>query len=231
MMIADALNGAQELSIRNGSIWLLPEGGVFEPQTNTLLVADIHLGKADRFRHLGVPVPNGPNQESLRRLSGLLEKYQPEQLIFLGDLVHDRLPAQHPVYDGLAEWRHQFSAIRVTLVLGNHDLKAGTLPAYCGIQSVSPGSVAGPLRLLHEPDLPTHGSDLHAVAGHIHPVVRLSSCGDSVRTRCFWARPGLTILPAFGEFTGGYQITANVGDLVYVPDEHTVHRLPRLAAA
>ncbi len=37
------------------------------------LVADAHIGKALRFRRLGVPVPHGTTGETLDRLSALIE--------------------------------------------------------------------------------------------------------------------------------------------------------------
>lgn len=213
-----------------GSLWLLPEGGVLEPGSGSLLVADVHLGKADMFRRHGVPVPEGPNQATLQTLGDMIRRYRPRQMVFLGDLVHDRLPSQHPVFAELARWRDQHHAVAMTLVLGNHDLKAGPLPTACGIRTVQPGRALGPLQLRHEPltaanDTPDAGAPF-AVAGHIHPVVRVGSRRDSVRTRCFWMQPNQLILPAIGAFTGGYAISPAHGHQVFIPSGRTVHHLP-----
>jgi uncharacterized protein len=43
-------------------IVLLPGRAAWMPATRTLLVADLHLGKAATFRHAGIPVPEGSAQ-------------------------------------------------------------------------------------------------------------------------------------------------------------------------
>jgi metallophosphoesterase superfamily enzyme len=70
----------------------------------------------------------------------------------------------------------------------------------------------GPLALCHHPQ---RVSAAHVLAGHLHPCVRLhgGAC-DSVRLPCFWIRAELTLLPAFGEFTGGAPIVREAGDHV-----------------
>ncbi|MEZ5740472.1 MAG: hypothetical protein R3E68_14170 [Burkholderiaceae bacterium] len=35
------------------TLWLLPEGALFDPAGASLFVADVHLGKAESFRRLG----------------------------------------------------------------------------------------------------------------------------------------------------------------------------------
>ena len=244
-MLASA-SSTIELNTPDGPVQLLPEGGVFEPGTDSLLVADVHLGKADSFRRLGVPVPAGPNQASLNKLDLMIQRYRPRQLVFLGDLVHDYLPGQHAVYNELAHWRWAHRNLAMTLVLGNHDRKAGPLPERCGIDTVQPGAMFGPVQLRHEPVLDSSAqasaqtsaqtsaheaadNASYAVAGHIHPVVRIGTRNDTVRVRCFWAQSNQLVLPAFGAFTGGYRISASAQDTVFIPTDTTVHRLPASA--
>jgi len=54
------------------------------------------------------------------------------------------------------------------------------------------------------------------LAGHIHPAVRLSGDGDSVRLPCFWFSPRVGVLPAFGAFTGSATVRPREGDQVFV---------------
>jgi metallophosphoesterase superfamily enzyme len=45
------------------------------------------------------------------------------------------------------------------------------------------------------------------IAGHLHPVLNLRGPGrDHLRLPCFCIEAGLAILPAFGEFTGGWSV-------------------------
>ncbi|NBP80976.1 hypothetical protein EBU58_09735, partial [bacterium] len=50
---------------------LLPGRGAWLPTSRTLLVADLHLGKAASFRHAGLPVPEGSSGGDLQRLERL----------------------------------------------------------------------------------------------------------------------------------------------------------------
>jgi len=222
----DPLIGAKRLEPPKLDLWLLPQGAVYDAAHRTLFVADVHLGKADSFRRLGVPVPDGPNQRSLARLSELIDRHDTAQLVFLGDLVHDYLPGSHALYQQLADWRARHNHVQMTLVVGNHDRKAGGLPDECGIASVASGAVSHGLCLLHEPALPTGHTGEFGLAGHIHPVTHIRSRSDSVRVKCFWSQPGLLVLPAFGDFTGGYRIDIQATDRVYITDGYAVHRLP-----
>ena len=60
---------------------LLPERAVWWPQGRTLFIADLHMGKGATYRALGQPVPGGTTQETLDRLSALIKKYLPQQVI------------------------------------------------------------------------------------------------------------------------------------------------------
>ncbi len=46
----------------------LPERALWLPDAGLLLVADAHIGKAQSFRRLGVPVPEGTTAGTLARL-------------------------------------------------------------------------------------------------------------------------------------------------------------------
>ena len=69
-------------------VHLLPGRAAFLPATSTLLVADVHIGKAASFRRLGVPVPAGTTAANLVRLDGLLARWPVRRLVVLGDLLH-----------------------------------------------------------------------------------------------------------------------------------------------
>ena len=55
-------------------LMLLPEKCIFLPESDTLLVADVHIGKAVSFRALGVPVPGGTTGETLALLTSLVRR-------------------------------------------------------------------------------------------------------------------------------------------------------------
>ena len=53
----------------DAEIVLLPGRAAVLPASATLLVADLHLGKAATFRKAGIPVPEGSAQRDLARLA------------------------------------------------------------------------------------------------------------------------------------------------------------------
>ena len=77
-----------QVEIGGAAIGLLAERAAYLPNERTLLVADVHIGKAASFRGLGVPVPAGTTEGTLARLSAALERSGAKSLIVLGDLIH-----------------------------------------------------------------------------------------------------------------------------------------------
>jgi DNA ligase-associated metallophosphoesterase len=206
------------------TIWLLPERALWWPAGRVLFVADLHLGKAATYRALGQPVPAGTTRENLARLSALLLHYQPRQLVFLGDLLHAAQARTPSVLQGLAAWREDFSALDCVLVRGNHDSRAGDPPASLGMRVVDEPFAIGPFAACHHPQ---RHETLGVIAGHLHPALSLHGAGrDSVRLPCFCLEAGLLVLPAFGEFTGGWNVPREAGRRRYPVGDHRVWQLP-----
>ena len=203
---------------------LLPERVIWWPQEQTLFIADLHMGKAATYRALGQPVPGGTTQENLDRLSALMAKHSPQQIIFLGDFLHAAAARTAGVLAALAQWRACHAGVAMTLVRGNHDSRAGDPPASLRIEVVDEPYLLGPFALCHHPQL--HATHF-VLAGHVHPVCRLSGRGrDSLRMPCFVAAAGQAVLPAFGEFTGGWMVAAEVGRRLYPVGGGVVWCLP-----
>ena len=81
----------KEIIIFNNHFYLDKTGAIFWKEKDTLLLADIHLGKVGHFRKSGIPVPRkaqGVFYEKISRLKNLLNF---SQIIFLGDLFHSSL--------------------------------------------------------------------------------------------------------------------------------------------
>src|SRR5690349_18536391 len=148
---------------------LLPEKAVWWPDRRTLLVADVHVGKAAAFRALGVPVPRGTTGETLDRLSALAARWQPRRIVVLGDFLHSAHAHAAPgTLAVLAGWRERHAALDLVLVRGNHDDRAGDPPAALGIDVVDEPRLEGGLALCHHPQ--PHATR-YALAGHLHPCV------------------------------------------------------------
>ena len=203
---------------------LLPERALWWPAARVLFVADLHLGKAATYRALGQPVPGGTTQENLSRLDALVAHCAPSQLVFLGDFLHAAEARTPAVMQALGSWRERHVDLAMTLVRGNHDSRAGDPPASLRIEVVEEPHLLGPFACCHHPQ--THATHF-VLAGHMHPVRRLHGRGrDSLRMPCFVSEERQTILPAFGEFTGGWRVEAAPGRRFYAVGGAAVWALP-----
>ena len=191
----------------NRALWLVPE--------RVLAVADLHLGYAWTHRHAGNLLPLSAAADSVARLVELVERYQPRELVLLGDVVHRALPLA-ALRD---ELRALFTQLRDRVVLrllsGNHDRRLGQLLRDCGLDpQLLPELRVGPHLLLHG-DAPNESNATKqirqartrggfVIIGHEHPAISLS---DGVATRakvpCFLASANLLVLPAFSTWAAG----------------------------
>lgn len=226
---AGSLAGALAVQAGSSELILMPGRGVLEAESRTLMVADLHVGKAATFRAHGVPVPAGTTERTLARLDALIAETGARSLFLLGDLLHGPEARQPALVSALAGWRARHARIEIVLVRGNHDARAGDLPRECGIATVAPGHRLGGLRLMHEP--PDDDEDGFALAGHLHPVCVLGGRADRLRLPCFRLRRRDMVLPAFGEFTGGWPVRAGPGERLFVTDGARVVEVPPRAAA
>lgn len=171
---------------------------------DTLLIADLHLGKGDIFRRAGIALPRGGTSVDLARISELLERTGAKNLVVLGDFLHGAAHDSHWLAEWSA-WRQANADVTVLVVVGNHD--RALAGAGLGLKMVNAGHSLGPFRLVHVPGDATEGYEL---CGHLHPVVRAP--GLPGRWPAFWLRPRQIVLPAFSLFSGGWLVESSAED-------------------
>lgn len=214
------MNTAFPVRLAGEELWLLPEKALYWPAQQALLIADVHFGKAAAYRSLGQPVPQGTTSSNIGVLDGLLAALPCRQLIFLGDFLHG--PGSHaaPTLSALTTWRARHADLPMTLIRGNHDKRAGDPPASLNIRVVPEPLLIGPFALQHEPH--PH-PNRHVLAGHVHPVYRLYGRGrQSLRLTCFRLGTDVSLLPAFGAFTGGYQVEKDHSCRIFVIGDNEI---------
>jgi DNA ligase-associated metallophosphoesterase len=195
-------------------IVLLGERVAFWERARTLLVADAHFGKAAAFRAAGVPVPRGTTTGSLERLDSSLARTGATRIVFLGDFLHAREGREAETTRVVGEWRSRNAAIDMVLVRGNHDLRAGDPGPEIDIRCVDGPLVEPPFVFTHKPAVSDEG---YVICGHVHPGARLTGpAREHTWLPCFWVRSSMTVLPAFGEFTGLGDVDVVSGDRVFV---------------
>lgn len=202
------MGGELAIEIAGEPIALLPHKAAWLPTHETLLVADTHVGKAQSFRRLGVPVPHGTTGQTLTQLSALIEARRARRVVFLGDLLHSAHAQAASTQSALADWRVRHAGVEMTLVRGNHDAHAGDPPASLGIEVVDEPLSLGAFALCHHPRPQPCG---YVLAGHEHPCVTVGNGIDAARLPCFRFDAQVGVLPAFGAFTGMHAVRREPG--------------------
>ena len=82
-----------EVRVAGETLRLLPDAAVHWPARATLLIADPHFGKDDRFRREGLALPRGPTVTDLQRLTRLVGALPSWSVLqgFLPDTILDPL--------------------------------------------------------------------------------------------------------------------------------------------
>ena len=211
--------GALGIRLAGEPVWLLPDRALLLDH-GELLIADPHFGKAAVFRRHGIPIPPGGTDHDLARLDRLLAGSGAGTLTVLGDFLHGPAAADDPWLSAFRRWRDRHSALTIHLLIGNHDRASGLvrIAADWGLQCLEQ-RLAGPFLLVHEP---CEVQARHVLCGHLHPVHVLRGGGDRLRLPVFWSRPGYTVLPGFGAFTGGQPVVPAAGDRLYAAGDEAV---------
>ena len=213
------MSSRANLSWGESTLELLPERAAWDPQRRALLLADLHLGKAESFQAQGIPLPSDGDQGNLNRLLALCSRLGPEQVLVLGDLIHSRLGLTGELQEKLAALP-DLMGCELVLVGGNHD-RGAVFPSL----RAQPSLQLGDWWLSHEPEQPPQASLLN-ICGHLHPVAQIGQGADHLRLPCF----GLDqvqqrlLLPAFGDLTGGHPAPAGLERWVIAEDQ--VLKLP-----
>lgn len=214
------IQGSLALTLAGEEIHLLPTPAVWYSKASTLLIADLHLGKAANFRRLGLPVPQGTTTDNLERLDRVLTATQAKSLVVLGDFFHSLQGLSDELLARLKAWRRSHTGVMIEVVPGNHDRpregrSVQQVLQLCEIDCLSDAARLGPFELWHEhrgfePTSADAGATV--LSGHLHPVVWLKGqARERLRLPCFWLKlsndqNACLVLPSFGEFTGGHAI-------------------------
>jgi uncharacterized protein len=183
---------------------LVPEGAAIHPGEETAVIADVHLGYEWARGAAGDCVLAHSLEETLSRLSVMLDRARVLRLMVAGDLVESSRPCPRTAAD-VHRLRAWLAARGVALVVleGNHDRillpssnessrSAPSLPATC---AVGGWTIAHGHRPLAGP---------RTISGHHHPVFRF----EGTTAPCFLVGPGRIVLPAFSSNAAGCDVSS-----------------------
>ena len=173
-----------------------PEGALFRPAYEALLVADLHLEKASWFARFGQFLPPYDSHATLAALAQEVDRTGAKRIYCLGDSFHDRFGCDRLPVQARDLLLDLTSRLDWTWIVGNHD---PGFADHCGGKLVDEVEVGG-IVLRHEA---VRDDPRPEMSGHFHPKLRLQVRGRRVSRRCFVVSPTKLILPAFGSLTGG----------------------------
>ena len=183
----------------NSSLEMLPTRALLLPQTNELLICDIHLGKGEYFQQNGIPLTNNSDEQNLLRIKNIVKEHSPNKLIILGDLFHSKYSISESLKSKV-EILSETLNIKIELIVGNHDIG-------CKVKNISflDFKRSNNFIISHQP-INKISDHILNICGHYHPKLYLSNSKDKLSFRCFAMdkKENILYLPAFGDLTGGY---------------------------
>jgi DNA ligase-associated metallophosphoesterase len=214
--------------IHGQTLWVSPERSLFWEEENTLIIADMHLGKSGHFRKAGIAIPQTVYKADLQRLISQLYLFKVDRLIIAGDLTHSSMNKE---LDLFIKWRKDFSLLHIDLVKGNHDILDDSWYDEAGISISARQLQAGPFVFLHDlkhhPQLDDTHKSLYAFTGHMHPGINIRGQGrQSLSFPCFYFAKEFCVLPAFSRFTGTYKVRPQKDETVFAVVENSIMQLP-----
>ncbi len=185
------------LNFHGQSFVPMVSGALYWPETETLLVADLHLEKLSSFARSRQFLPPYDTAMTLKRLAADIETTGAKSLIALGDSFHRDEGTTTLLAQDRARLAAMVEALDWIWLAGNHDPAPHELGGLCCAEMAISG-----VTLRHEPRRGTPG----LIAGHLHPAARVAINGKSARRPCFAWDDHLLILPAYGASTGSLNV-------------------------
>lgn len=202
--------------IQGQTFYLLPEKVIFWEDQKTLILSDLHIGKASHFRKAGVPISTHIHVHEFFVLDAIIEEFRPNHILFVGDLFHSD---HNQEWELFFHWVHNYMNIEMTLVKGNHDILPDSLYENSRLNVVNQILIEN-IEFTHERN---ETSDFYNISGHIHPAVSMTGSGkQSLKLPCFLFRQDHAFLPAFGHFTGMAKIKPSKKDNIFVVAENEI---------
>jgi uncharacterized protein len=191
---------AQRIMLGGQTLVPLLSGALWAPDFKTLIVADLHLEQGASLARRGVHVPPYDSVATLTALENTVRQTGPWRLILLGDSFHDAVAHEEIGTDLQGRLLALTGAVETIWLTGNHDPVGPDQLGGCCLQSCQLGEIT----LRHEPQ--KLGPGQFEIAGHLHPGATLIQRGIALRGKVFVHDARRLIMPAFGSYTGAFDL-------------------------
>ncbi|MBV8709235.1 MAG: metallophosphoesterase [Acidobacteriaceae bacterium] len=186
----------------SGALWL--------PESQTAIIADLHLGYSWAQRRRGELGPLADLQ-TRGKLFQCNEELRPKRFVFLGDIVHAPRSCA-PEHEWIAETLQQLSQnAQLIAVRGNHDRQFAAEFAQLNLLHLQSWSEQL-LTAIHGDRFEfTWPKDHTLVLGHLHPALGIrDASGAGQKLPVFLANRQCVVLPAFSPFARGYNVACGL---------------------
>lgn len=235
-----------------GHRMLLDAGGILIwPQQNILIFSDLHLEKGSFLTQFANPLPRFDSQDTIKRMALMIQRYDCEHIVCLGDSLHDGNALARMQPEDLASLNALVKSVaKWTWVLGNHDPDIppeilGDRAPHLHINNVllvhEPEDIAAINISVDEPEEHDEKNDLNLgrtkldgqIIGHYHPKSSYKLANRKVTGKSFVCTDNMLLMPAFGKYTGGLDIKDDAflplftrkNALVYLTYHHKIYLL------
>tara|TARA_B100000963_G_C22545946_1_gene634427 strand:- start:155 stop:838 length:684 start_codon:yes stop_codon:yes gene_type:complete len=188
--------------IFNNDLNFHKSGFLLIKQTNTIVIADIHLGKGTSLNKNGIQVPPYDIKETLQRLNDIVDEYNPSKVISLGDSFHDKFSIINMEKSDLNELKKITKRVNFFWINGNHDQDLIGKDKIGGIFFDSYKENNFYFRHIKT----KNKTNSYQFSGHFHPKVSIKINNSRFFYKCFIVSKDFCILPSFGYYTGGLDV-------------------------
>ncbi|MEX0923067.1 MAG: ligase-associated DNA damage response endonuclease PdeM [Rhodovibrionaceae bacterium] len=176
-------------------------GALFWPERSLLAVADLHLEKGSSYARSAQFLPPYDTAATLAKLEECLDQFCPARVVCLGDSFHDGEGPARMSAEARQRLAEMMRGRDWVWIAGNHDpappeelggrvleelVEGGIVFRHQALERAAPGELSG----------------------HFHPKATLRRRGRSISLRCFVGDGTRLILPSFGAYTGGLDVSA-----------------------
>ncbi len=188
----------EDISIHDETLTLTNQRALVWKRKGTLIVSDLHIGKTAHFRKAGIAIPSAILLKDLKRLKFLIDYFEIETVLIVGDLFH---AGKNKDVDVFQDWMQQLISVNFELIKGNHDRLSNAFYESLHIKVYPNYKDVLPIRFVH--DSKHCEENVFCISGHTHPGAILHGRGKQrIKLPCFEIGERLLVLPAFSEFTG-----------------------------
>lgn len=184
--------GVRFLADHSGALWWA--------EKRLLAVADLHFEKGSAYAaRTGQMLPPYDTHATLKRLSEVVDRFEPKTIVCLGDNFHDTHGPSRLDVSAKRAIQALMRRRRFVWIEGNHDAASAlSLGGECAVELE-----IGPLVFRHDAK---RGRVSGELSGHLHPVAHVATPVRRLRRRCFVSDGARCVLPAFGAYTGGLDV-------------------------